>query len=412
MLKEFLKKWLFLSLIIISDLIIALRIGNDFFYFLFWFLVSVIVVSFILLLVEYYFLKKIYLERRFSHRIEEGDTLQVETTIRNNGFLPFLNIVLEDNLGSAINEEKQKMSLLGYLRGKSSVGLKYSCLCPQRGKYKIGPFFIYIFDPWGLFFLKKSYRIYSELYVYPRMFNIQKFPTLVKGTAPWFGIETTHVSGDEHEFYGVREYKQGDPIKRIHWFSSARKNRLIVREFQQQSFYRATILFNLNKERNFGKGKDTVAEYTIKIAASVAKYLLEHNISLELIAHIGETVYMPFNKGPEHLEDILKLLASASAESRVNTNELFQEFSNLISNDSTLIVIMPDKDLEYLYTMLSLRVRNVSLIPLVLITSSFLGATDKARLRAEVRMKIPPSFSSVPIFIFCQDKIEENFTIR
>lgn len=409
MFKAFLRKWVFLFSLIVSDLIIALRTGREFFYFFFWFLVSFAAVTFIWLLIQYLYLKKVYLTRRAPGKIEEDDILQVETVINNANFFPLLNVVIEDYLACAVYPDRQKRTLFGYLRKRSSVTLKYSCRCPQRGRYKLGPFSIYIFDPWGLFFLKKNYFIHSELYVYPRPFNIREFPPLVKGTAPWFGIETSHVSGDEHEFYGVREYRQGDPVKRIHWLSTARKNRLIVRQFQQQSFCRATILFNLNKENNFGRGKDTVAEYTVKIAASAAKHLLERDVSLEVIAHAGETAHIPFNKGPGHLEGIFKLLAGAQAESRVGIDDLFREFSSLIANDSSLIVIMPDKDLEYLYPMLSLKIRNISLIPLILVTSSFLGSFDKTGFREDMRIKLPSRASFTPIFFFCHDRLEENF---
>ncbi|MFH1888489.1 MAG: DUF58 domain-containing protein [Candidatus Omnitrophota bacterium] len=408
MLKVYFKRWLFLFLIIIANLLIALQTSIEFFALFFWFLISLVFVSLIWIAIGYLGIN-LSLARRTTTKLEEDDTVEIETIVSNKSLLPIFNFVLEDHLTCAAPGERERRFILEYIGPRSTASLKYRCQCPLRGRYEIGPIHIYIFDPWGLFFLKKTFFLYSELYVYPRTFNISKFPPLTKGTAPWFGIETGRVSGDDHEFYGIREYKPGDPIKRIHWLSSARKNKLIVKQFQHQVFFRATIIFNLNKERNYGEGKESVAEYIIKIAASVAKYFIERNVSVEVIAHIGETVYIPFNKGPEHLEDVLKLLTIAKAESMVSLNELFQEFSSYIPNDSSLIVIMPDEDWEFLSAMMSLKVRNVSLLPLILNSSSFLRSPDKQGIIESPAFKSSQAFDSAPIFFARGDNLEHNF---
>lgn len=408
MLKVFLKRWIFLFVIIISDLIIALRTSKEFFYFLFWFLISFTAISLAWIAVGYFGIK-LSLARRAAAKVEEDDTLEIETVISNKGLLPVINFVLEDRLTFAILKEKEKRFLLEYLGPGAKLNLKYRSLCPRRGRYEIGPFSIYLFDPWGLFYFKKTFFLYSELYVYPHTFHIPKFPALVKGAVPWFGIESSHISGDEHEFYGIREYKPGDPIKRIHWLSTARKNKLIVKQFQHQVFFRASIIFNLDKDKNFGEGKESVAEYIIKIAASVAKYFIERNVSVEIIAHIGEITHIPFNKGEEHLEDIFRVLTIAQAESRISMAELFQEFSEYIPNDSSLIVIMLDEDWELLPAMLSLKARNISLIPLVLIASSFLRPHEKQKVVEFPEIKLPEGFDFSPIFLSCGDNLEQDF---
>jgi uncharacterized protein (DUF58 family) len=408
MLKILLKKWIFLLIIIIFDLIIGLRTSSDFFYFFFWFLISIVVLSFIWVLIEYLG-AVLYLERKIPRKVIEDEILEVEVAIKNKSIIPLLNLVLEDNLTCATPEKKLKWALLEYVGPFTSVNIKYSCECPRRGKYKIGPFSIYLFDPLGLFFLKKTFPVYSELYVYPSTFPIPKLPELVKGIVPWFGIETSRVSGDEHEFYGVREYQRGDPIKKIHWLSTARKNKLIVKLFQKLVFYRTTIIFNLNQDRNFGEGKKSVVEYTVKIAASVAKHLIERGISLEVIAHTGEIVHIPFNKGHEHMEEIFRFLAVAQAESKIGMDEMFQEFSRHIPNDSSLVIIMLDMDWEYLFAMLALKGKNISLIPLILISSSFLHPLEERRIKDSQIIKLPKAFNFTPVFFTCGGNFTEAF---
>jgi len=395
-------------IVTIFSLVIGIRTSVTFFHLFFWFLISVAVISLAWVLIAYTGIK-LYLVRKVINKTQEDDVLEIKTLIKNNSFLPLFNIVLEDYLACADYKERKKLFLIEYVGARSFLNIKYSCLCPIRGKYRIGPFTVYFFDPFGLFFLKRTYYIFSELYVYPRAFYIKRFPNLVRGILPWFGIETTRVSGDEDEFFGIREYKEGDPIRRIHWISTARKNTLIVKQFQRQSFFSATILFNLERDKNFGQGKEKIAEYIIKIAASVSKYLLERGISLELVVHAGEIVHIPFNKGPEYLEDIFKFLAIAQAESRVSLGEIFEEFSRYIHNDSSLIVIMLDTDQEYLQSMLLLEKRNISIIPLILVSSTFLYPFDKQNILREEAAKISPRSNLKPIYVCQGDNLEEVF---
>lgn len=356
-----------------------------------------------------YSLKRIYLERRIISKVEEDDSLEIELEIRNKSPLPIFDVVFEDYLSCAYPREKQRFIILGSLRLGSVNKLKYRCFCPQRGRYDLGPLTAYFFDPFGLFYFKEIYPVYSELYVYPRTFKIRNFPSLNKGTTPWLGLETSRISGDDDEFYGVREYRRGDQLKKIHWMASARKNQLIVKEYQRQSFFRATIMFNLSKEDNLGEGKESVAEYTIKIVASIAKYLINLGVSVEVISHIGEVVHLPFNKGLEHLEDIFRFLTIAQPESRITLLELFETFHREILEDSSLIVVMPDKDRAYLPAMLSLGVRNVSLIPVFLISSTFLKESLGPKDAKDYGIEMSEIVKLNPIYIARQDNLEEKF---
>lgn len=408
MYKKFLGKWTIFLVLLGLSLFMSLKTSFASYCFLFWILLAIPVVSF-LWLVLVYLGRKLHLSRKITLKIEEDDYLEIILEVKNKSILPVSDVVLEDFLSCAPAAERQRSIMLDFLMPGSTNKLAYRCLCSQRGRYDLGPLTAYFFDPLGLFYFKEKYPVYSELYVYPRTFNIRKFPALNKGSSPWMGIETSRVSGDDDEFYGVREYKRGDPLKKIHWMASARKNQLIVKEFQRQSFFRATIMFDLEKDDNFGEGKESVAEYSIKIAASIAKYLINLGVSVEIISHAGELVHIPFNKGAEHLEDIFRFLTTAQPESRVTLLELFETFHRNILEDSSLIVVMTDKNKVFLPAMLSLGVRNVSLIPVILNSSTFLKNYSGLKDAQDYGIAISEKAKVNPIYISRQDNLEEKF---
>jgi len=398
----------FLTVAFFSFLIGA-RTTIGFFYWLSLFVTAMLVFGFIWAAVSY-FTCGLYLRRNITDRIEEDDTVEIETVIENKTPLPLSNFVLMDNLPCAGSPEDRFSCLINYLAGRSSLRIKYSLLCPRRGRYVLGPLTVYFFDPFGLLFFKKKFYVYSELYVYPKLSAIKKFPPLAKGIQPWFGIESARSSEDEDEFFGIREYRQGDPLRRVHWFSSARKNSLIVKQFQRLQFFRATLIFNLEKDKNFGEGKERVAEYIIRIAASVSRYLISNGVSLEIIASAGERAHITFNKGEAHLAEIMKFLSLAQAESELKLDELFQEHAAYIPDNSTLIVIMPQEDWEHLPQMLPLSKRSVSLIPLVILSSTFIYASDKQKIISEAQQKVAEVFNFRPLVFSRGDSIEEVFS--
>jgi uncharacterized protein (DUF58 family) len=408
MIKTFRLKWLLLGFFFISSLLIGLKTTREFFFLFAYFLLSATAVSLAWLLLTC-FTAHLQLSRKMISRATEDDTLEVAAQIRNLSFLPVFNFVLEDNFSCRQPNLEKKSFFISYLGIKSSCEIKYDYLCFKRGEYKMGPFVVYFFDPLNLFFFKRILHIYSGVVVYPQIFRIEKFPPLTKSVLPWFGIETARSSGDDDEFYGVREYKDGESVKKIHWISSARKNKLIVKQFQLQSFFGTTIIFNLEKAKNLGEGKESVAEYIIKIAASVADYLTERGVSIELLAHIGEIVHLPFNKGQEHLESILRVLAVAQAESRISLREAFEEFARYIPNDSSLVVVISDQDYKDLSRMVSLYSRGVSLIPLIVVSDTFLPVADKKKAVHQTKIRVS-NLVNMPAKFFSQgDNLSEVF---
>ena len=408
MLKTFRLKWLVLGLFFISSLLIGLKTTREFFFFFAYFLLSATMVSLVWLLLTY-LTSHLQLSRKMISRVTEGDRLEVVAQIHSVSFLPVFNFVLEDNFSCTQPNQEKKNFFISYLGLKSSCEIKYNYLCFKRGEYKMGPFVIYFFDPLNLFYFKRTYYVYSGVVVYPQIFKIERLPALTRSILPWFGIETARTSGDDDEFYGTREYKDGESVKRIHWISSARKNKLIVKQFQLQSFFGTTIIFNLEKAKNLGEGKESVAEYIIKIAASVAHYLTERGVSIELLAHIGEIVHLPFNKGQEHLENILKILAIAQAESRISFSEAFEEFARYIPNDSSLVAVMSDQDYTDLPRMVSLYSRGVSLIPLIVVSDTFLPVFDKKKIMRQTKIKVSNLVNMHAKFVSQGDNLSEAF---
>lgn len=405
---DFSKKAAVLFSIFFVVAILAWKTNVSLLYFLAIFFFLFIIGNLLFLLVQEH-IGKIEVHRKIINTALEDETLDVEIDIRNRSFLPKYYLLLEDLFSASFGQARYKRQLLAQIKAKQKINTAYKGRCFKRGLYRIGPISVIFSDLLGIFFRSKTYPVYSQLIVYPKIFNIQRFPSLVKGNISSMGVGTRRVSGDDFEFFGVREYRLGDPLKKIHWRTTARLGFLAVKEYEQYAAYNVSIVLDLNKSSNIGFGKETTLEYAIKIAASCAKYLIEKGVLVQFVAHGQEPVIFPFNKGGFHLQEILKFLATAEAEGHVSLSELLTVNSEFIPTYSTVVLIMNDNDSEALGHIAELRAKNISVIPIFLLTSTFLRS-DNPEIVKSRKINLLKELRVDGFFISQGDILEDKFS--
>ncbi|MCU0666343.1 MAG: DUF58 domain-containing protein [Candidatus Omnitrophica bacterium] len=408
MARLFIKKWIFIGVLILAMPIIALKTGIAFFYFSSWFLLFFILGN-IFWVVFSFVLLDVQIKRQFFPTAVEGETIEVQVSIKNKSLLGAYNILFQDNCPCGRHGQAEKNMPVWHIPAQSWFYVKYNLYCLRRGKYTLGPFHAYVLDPFGIFYLTVHLPVYDDLYVYPRIFRIEKFPELAKGNAPWFGIQTTRSIGEDDEFFGLREYRAGDSLRRVHWMSTARMNQVIVKQFQRQGFCRATIMFSLLHKYDLSSGEKRLSDYIVSLAASITKYLLDQGVSVELVAHTGSYARIDFNKGNEHMQEILKFLSVAQADSQTSVVELFEGHRRFLQHDSTVIIIMPDAEWEILSAAVPLDKRDFSFIPLVLLSASFLSNLSTERVIKDSQIKLLNSTTFSPVVLPCNQYFEEAF---
>ncbi len=360
---------------------------------------------------NYLLSKKINFRRDIPSKLLEEDKLEIKIILDNPNFFPSFGIEVSDYLSCA-DKDKEKIFVLDFVKPEKIYQAKYGCTCKHRGKYLIGPLRLAYPSFLGFFKIETINGPKKVLYVYPKTFKIETVPALTRGVLPWFGLETMASSGDEDEFFGLREYKKGDSLKRIHWFSTARKGQLIVREFQKCNFYQVSLIFLLNRHENLGKGEKSVSEYMIKIAASLSKYFIDRDICTGLLSHAGKVCSFLPNKGPNYLEEMFKFYAEAKAESYINMQDFIREHYNLIPSDSTLFIIVTEKNIDILIKILSLREKNVSIVALVVLAYTFLHPSERENNFKSIKENIVTRMANanIKVLFFEQNEpLEKEF---
>lgn len=337
-------------------------------YFAFSACIGLIILSFIF---SKFLLFNLEIKREMPAQAYEGGIISVEIKLRSRVALLDQSMELEDVFTAAGVDYKPKTI---YLNGisKGKIHFSYQEFCYKRGRYKIGPFRVKIFDPLGLFYRQKEIAVYSELVVYPSIFQVYSLPFILGHLAPRFGEQTTRISGNYEEFYGIREYQREDGWRRIHWRSTARTSELMVKHFEQSSQWKAMFVLDSCKTNNVGFGKDNTFEYSIKVIASLTKHLMFKNASFGLLANTKNLVRINMNKGRNHYFKILDKLAGIDPDGLIDVHSLLAKHQWLLPDSSSLIIASNNFDQGLMKFLNYLKIqKNIGIIPIFLNSNSF-----------------------------------------
>jgi len=354
----------------------------------------------------------IEIQRFVQETAFEDEMLNVKMSISNNAFMgkSFFEIL---DFFPAAQSGKEKTSLfILNLNAQEEKIFNYTIDCYKRGIWKIGPIEVVSQDALGFFSMKKTYNVISNIIVYPAFFRIFAFSPLASGSVSWMGVETAKISGDSHEFFGIREYLRGDAISRIHWPSTARHNKLIVKQFERNSVQEATIVLDLKKGNDIGAGRETTLEYSVKIAGSIAKFLMNSGAFVQIIGYAKEAMIVPFGKGESHIYKVLEFLAGVRSEGIFTLSEALEEASFITPYSSTLIPIMLDNDMEALSSLVQFRLKGVKLIVVVLSSSTFGHIEESEYLDAEGAKRFDEALAGLEAHVYRiskGDDFEKNF---
>ena len=284
----------------------------------------------------------------------------------------------------------------------------YTGNCCKRGVYGIGPIVMRCYDPFGLFVWQRRIALFSSLAVYPAVFSVRNFPFVLGQRAPRFGEQTTRQSGDYEEFYGIREYRQEDGWRRIHWRSSARLNELTVRHFEQSSQWRVMIILDGHISLGCGRGRDTPFEYGARIAASLARYLLMKTAGFGLHCSSRQECRIPLRKGMAQYYRVLDALARAEADGARSCAHYLAALQHDIPPHSSLIIITLQSQLTRALDMLLEQLRIIKYIGVITIALDG-GSFPPSDIAAKPSLSVPRSRRQQGYFIRCQDNLEKHF---
>lgn len=342
-----------------------------------------------------------------SLRSQVGQIFEERFEIENQRSLPHLWVEIKDDSTLPGITPSHVISMI-HGREKRSFLSRTRLL--QRGVFSLGETILLGGDFFGLFSVCKKFAVEHHLLVYPMMVEIENFP----GPAGWLaGGEA--LKRRTHQItpnaVGVRDYVPGDPLSRIHWLSTARRNRLIVKEYELDPMAEVWIFLDADRSVHNQNGNNfeipkldmkevwrpfvniplpaSTEEYAVCAAASLARYYLR-NGRVVGFASAGKNLWViSSDRGARQLGKILETLALLKSDGNLPIQALVDAQIRNIPRGSTILIISPASEAQIAPIVISVTQRGMHPIVISLDGISFGIEQEEKSGSLSVPMNIP-----------------------
>ena len=357
-----------------------------------------------------------------ARRGSVGDVFKERFDINNGSRLPALWVEIRNATPISTSGSR----LLTSLRGRQKQTYAVRMWLTRRGSFPLGPTIVTVSDPLGLFRIEKRISALKSVTILPMVFPIESFlapPGLLPG-----GQVTRRKSTDiTPHATGVREYNSGDPMKRIHWPTSVRRGRLMVKEFDQDPQAEVWLFLDaqlsvqavlphdempelpvedllFTRRPKFSLPPSTL-EYGITITASLAHYFIKQKRSVGFVAADRAYTMIPAEHNERQENKNSRNARIPGRQGQPASGGVGWRTVPAFASGSSVILVTPTIRPDLLIAVDDLQRRNLHPAVILLSAASFGGRSGSDKLGAQLMER------GVPVCpVECKSDLAKTFS--
>jgi len=325
--------------------------------------------------------------------LRQGEEVDVEVTVANRRGWPIPWIFVEDVYPAFCARTGDNARLAVLMPGRS-VTLNYRLVCPKRGYHRIGPLLMESGDLFGLQKRFRTGRRQDYISVLPTVAYIETFNIAARRPQGPVRI-SNRVYEDPTRIAGVREYRTGDPLNRVHWKASARTGELFVKVNEPSSVLGGTLVLDFHEDSYFPpEDRERFMELAVTTTASIAYLLQMSGEQVGMLTNardaaevaryevrsqqtvsrddaddsvVGEGVsdrlsplQVPTLRSPIQAQKIIENLARVLPTDGLTVDQLLLSEFRRLPHDATLLPVVPQMSESLALTLASLKLSGFS----------------------------------------------------
>ena len=305
-----------------------------------------------------------------------GQPVRIEVDFRNTSRLPALLVRGHEPCALALPLDRNQILYIPAIPGHATVSLAIQTICARRGWFPFGPLQVETGAPFGLSHARRAVAASGPdgVLVFPEYRPLEHLDLFDRRPA----VETSAArAGAYGEFVSVRDYRPGDPRRHIHWRSTARAGRLIVKELAEETQPALTLALDLRAASALGPDGDTL-ELGIKAAASLANAARQRALPFSLVSNSRA---WPAPGGPLSWWGLMSYLARVEAQGEAP----FDECLLRLPPGTFVAAILPAPDAAVLAPLADLRRAGLGVVAVLIDAAPFLPGADGHAFGVEAR---------------------------
>ncbi|KAB3537795.1 DUF58 domain-containing protein [Alkaliphilus pronyensis] len=328
------------SLIVVGAavLITALFIGGRVPYFLLYFYLGTLIIPAI-----HSYIGKVFLNGTVSlpeRELMAGDQIRIKYTFENTLPFSYPRLEFENNIAYRLSGIKVPKKVF-YLMTKEIYRDETPVVCKRRGNYSVGEVSLIIKDVFNLFSFNKKILAPISLKVYPRIVPLNYFKIHASQQMGELLVKDPTFQ-DYSAVSNLRPYQEGDPVKKIHWKASSKKQEsLLVKSFELRGDTEVIILLNSNRQDYSRDTENWLEDTGVEVALSVIDYCLKRTIKVSLLFQSKNKAIQVTGDSSVYLKSFMEALVSFSPIGEKGFSTEIERLSSGIGQGSSLLIITP-----------------------------------------------------------------------
>lgn len=254
-----------------------------------------------------------------------GKPHAVELNVRNQSRRTYAVQVIDD-LPDTFEASPHRFEIRS--SANTEARMNYKFVATRRGWFGLRKVHLEIDSAWGFWRRIIHCDCPQEIHVYPDLKQISEFDLLARtNRLSLLGVRRSRKVGQDHDFERLRDYTRDDNHRHIDWRSSARRQKLTVKDFQSNQDQQIIFMVDCGRMMTGLSGKFTLLDHALNAMLMLAYIALRQGDSVGLIL-FGDRVhgFVPPRTGVQHINRLLHAVFdrhAASVESRYDEAFLY-----------------------------------------------------------------------------------------
>ncbi|SHH21764.1 DUF58 domain-containing protein [Flavobacterium defluvii] len=212
-------------------------------------------------------------ERIAPEKLSNGDLNAINIQIKNHYTFPILVKIIDE---IPFQFQIRDFKLVKKLKASEEKEFGYELRPTERGEYHFGYLNVYVSSPLRLISRRFSFAKDQMVPTYPSYIQLRKYDLLAFSNNLYqYGIKKIRRIGHTMEFEQIKEYVQGDDLRTLNWKATAKKNALMVNQFQDEKSQSVYLAIDKGRVMQMPFDGLSLLDYAINSTLVLANVILK-----------------------------------------------------------------------------------------------------------------------------------------
>jgi uncharacterized protein (DUF58 family) len=263
----------------------------------------------------------------------ERDDVRIELILQREPGVPLPNVIARERVGR-LGEQEVELRPDG--RGRHWGSYRLNGV--PRGRHRFEAVRLSITDPFGLAAADQALDERQALVVYPRLVELDRV-FFDGGAGPEHGRQLLLRRPVGFDLHSVRDYQQGESLRRVHWPSTARRGALMVKELEDSPRDEVAVLLDGDPASVTGSPPDSSFDAAVRVAGSILLAQVRRGRRCMLALNNGGRDTQSVSSDGPDWQRALELLAAAEPDAKSPAATLLRSPDAPASRSLELVVV-------------------------------------------------------------------------